>query len=127
MAGRFILNSRRCMAAVFVLGLGFASVGVAAVQLRTEVVASGLQHPWAVAFVDGGRMLVTERSGTLRVVSSTGQVGAPVEGLPSIDAGGQGGLLDLITDRDFSRNRMTDRRFNRMRPSIAPRKRHQAG
>ena len=110
-----------------IFGTWLAVFSAHAAHYRVVTVASGLDHPWSLAFLPGGRMLVTERSGTLRVVSSTGQVGAPVEGLPSIDAGGQGGLLDLITDRDFSRNRVTDRRFNRMRPSIAPRKRHQAG
>jgi len=72
---------------------------------RTEVVARGLEHPWAVAFIDGGRMLVTERPGRLRHVSANGQLGKPLAGLPRIDAGGQGGLLDLVTDSGFARNR----------------------
>lgn len=83
-----------------------ASVAQAqAPALRTDVVASGLEHPWALAFIDGGRFLVTERPGRLRVVSASGQLGAPVAGLPRVDAVGQGGLLDVITDRDFSRSR----------------------
>lgn len=73
--------------------------------LRTEVVASGLEHPWGLAFIDGGRFLVTERPGRLRVVSADGRLGVPLAGLPRVDAGGQGGLLDVITDRDFARNR----------------------
>ena len=51
-------------------------------------------------------MLVTERPGQLRVVSASGQVGTPVLGLPPIEVGGQGGLLNLTTDRDFAHNRM---------------------
>ena len=74
-------------------------------RVTTEVVASGLQNPWAVAFIGEGRMLVTERPGRLRVVSANGTLGAPLAGLPAVDAVGQGGLLDLITDRDFARNR----------------------
>jgi glucose/arabinose dehydrogenase len=74
-------------------------------DLRTEVIASGLQNPWALAFLPEGRMLVTERAGRLRVVQANGQIGAPVAGLPDIAAGGQGGLLDVITDADFVRNR----------------------
>lgn len=107
MANLFLLHSRgRTLAAlVALLGGGLAAAQAPSAPLRTEVVATGLEHPWAVAFIDGGRMLVTERSGALRVVSSTGQVGAPVAGLPPIDAGGQGGLLDLITDNDFAHNR----------------------
>jgi glucose/arabinose dehydrogenase len=73
--------------------------------LRTEVVASGLENPWAVAFIDGGRFLVTERPGRLRVVSANGQLGEPLAGLPAVEAVGQGGLLDVIADRDFARNR----------------------
>jgi len=73
--------------------------------LRTEVVASGLQNPWGVAFIDGGRFLVTERPGRLRVIGADGRVGAPVAGVPAVEAAGQGGLLDVATDRDFARNR----------------------
>jgi glucose/arabinose dehydrogenase len=73
--------------------------------LRTEVVARGLQNPWGMAFIDGGRILVTERPGRLRVVGPDGRVGPPVEGLPAVDAVGQGGLLDVAADRDFARNR----------------------
>lgn len=107
MARRLDLNTRRWMLTVsaFALALMLAPATGAAAQLRTEVVASGLEHPWAVAFIGGGQMLVTERSGRLRVVSGNGQLGAPVAGLPPIDAVGQGGLLDLITDRDFANNR----------------------
>lgn len=73
--------------------------------LRTEVVASGLQNPWGVAFIDGGRFLVTERPGRLRVIGADGRVGEPVAGVPAVEAAGQGGLLDVATDRDFARNR----------------------
>jgi glucose/arabinose dehydrogenase len=73
--------------------------------LRVEVVASGLQNPWGVAFIDGGRFLVTERPGRLRVVAPDGRLSEPLAGLPPVDVGGQGGLLDVITDRDFARNR----------------------
>jgi aldose sugar dehydrogenase len=86
------------------LALCFAASAHAA-NLRTEVVASGLQNPWGLAFIDGGRMLVTERPGRMRVVAPDGTLGAPLVGLPKIDAQGQGGLLDVITDSDFARNR----------------------
>jgi aldose sugar dehydrogenase len=75
-------------------------------RVATEVVASGLQNPWAVAFMGDGRMLVTERPGRLRVVARNGSLGEPVAGVPTVDAVGQGGLLDLVTDRDFARNRV---------------------
>lgn len=72
--------------------------------VRPEVVATGLQNPWGMAFVDGG-VLVTERPGRLRWVSPTGEVGAPIAGLPAIDVGGQGGLLDVVADSAFASNR----------------------
>lgn len=75
-------------------------------SIRTEVVAKGLEHPWGMAFIDGNRMLVTERPGRLRLVQADGTLSAPIEGLPAIDAGGQGGLLDILADRNFHSNRM---------------------
>lgn len=74
-------------------------------SLTPVTVATGLQHPWAVAFLPDGRFLVTERPGRLRVVSADGRLGAPVAGLPRVAAGGQGGLLDVALDADFARNR----------------------
>ena len=76
-----------------------------AAELRVERVAGGLQNPWGLAFIGEGRMLVTERPGRMRVVEADGRVGAPLAGLPPVDAVGQGGLLDVITDREFARNR----------------------
>ncbi|OYU42058.1 MAG: hypothetical protein CFE44_26190, partial [Burkholderiales bacterium PBB4] len=73
--------------------------------VRPQTVASGLQNPWAVAFLPEGRFLVTERPGRLRVVEADGRLGNPVTGLPAVAAAGQGGLLDVILDADFERNR----------------------
>ena len=73
--------------------------------VTTEVVARGLHNPWGLAFIDEGRMLVTERPGRMRVIGADGRVGEPLTGVPEVDAVGQGGLLDLIADRDFARNR----------------------
>jgi glucose/arabinose dehydrogenase len=72
--------------------------------VRPEVVAAGLQNPWGMAFVDGG-VLVTERPGRLRWVSPSGELSAPIAGLPVIDVGGQGGLLDVVADSAFASNR----------------------
>jgi glucose/arabinose dehydrogenase len=76
-----------------------------ATSVTPEVVASGLQNPWALTFIDQNQMLVTERAGRLRLVSTDGQVSDPIKGLPPIQAGRQGGLLDIIADRDFKNNR----------------------
>ena len=72
---------------------------------KAQTVASGLQNPWAIAFLPDGRFLVTERPGRLRVVNADGQVQPAVQGLPEVAAGGQGGLLDVITDSAFASNR----------------------
>ena len=72
---------------------------------KAQTVASGLQHPWAVAFLSEGRFLVTERPGRLRVVNADGQVQPAVQGLPEVAAGGQGGFLDVVIDSAFASNR----------------------
>ncbi len=73
--------------------------------LKVVTVARGLDHPWSLAFLPSGRMLVTERPGRLRIVTRNGGVGAPVRGVPRVAARGQGGLLDVVADPDFARNR----------------------
>ena len=72
------------------------------------LVAQGLDHPWAMTFLPGapaGRMLVTERAGTMRIVAADGKVGAPLTGVPTVHAVGQGGLLDVVAAPDFSQSR----------------------
>ena len=81
------------------------SVAVAQTEVHPTVIATGLQNPWALAFLPDGQMLVTERPGRLRLVSAQGRISEPVNGLPPIHAAGQGGLLDLVLDRDFESNR----------------------
>jgi glucose/arabinose dehydrogenase len=80
--------------------------GRAAQELRPVTVAQGLEHPWGLAFLPDGRMLVTERPGRLRVVEADGRLGEPVAGLPPIDVRGQGGLLDVALDPRFAENRL---------------------
>jgi glucose/arabinose dehydrogenase len=74
-------------------------------RVKLEVVASGLNHPWGIAFLPDGSALVTERPGRLRIVDRNGKLGEPVSGVPTVDAVGQGGLLDVALDPDFARNR----------------------
>ncbi|MFC5572988.1 PQQ-dependent sugar dehydrogenase [Xenophilus aerolatus] len=81
------------------------AVGAAQAQVNPEVVASGLESPWALAFLPGGRFLVTEKAGRMRVLEPDGRANPPVQGLPAIAAGGQGGLLDVVTDSAFASNR----------------------
>ena len=71
-----------------------------------ETVATGLEHPWALAFLPDGRILVTERAGRLRIVAPSGRVSEPLDGVPPVQAAGQGGLLDVAVDPDFTENRL---------------------
>lgn len=73
--------------------------------LKVEAVAQGLVHPWALAFLPDGGMLVTERPGRMRIVTPDGKLSEPLAGVPRVLASGQGGLFDVILDRDFARNR----------------------
>jgi aldose sugar dehydrogenase len=92
---------RSLMAAALLCSMSLAATA----QVRTETVAKNLEHPWGLTFIDNGRMLVTERPGRMRVVQPNGEAGAPLEGLPEVDVGGQGGLLDVLADSAFARNR----------------------
>ena len=71
-------------------------------QVEVSTVASGLEHPWGLAFLPDGRMLVTERPGRLRIVDAEGKLSEPLSGLPEVWARGQGGLLDVAIDPDFA-------------------------
>ncbi|HET9047577.1 MAG TPA: PQQ-dependent sugar dehydrogenase [Chiayiivirga sp.] len=71
-------------------------------QLEITEVASGLQVPWSLAFLPDGQMLVTERPGRLRYVSSEGVLSEPIAGVPEVYSEGQGGLLDVALSPDFA-------------------------
>lgn len=77
----------------------------AALPYRLTVVAEGLEFPWSLAFLPDGRMLVTERPGRLRIVTADGRLSAPVRGVPKVFSQRQGGLLDVVLDPAFARNR----------------------
>jgi glucose/arabinose dehydrogenase len=72
--------------------------------LAVQTIAQHLEHPWALAFLPDGRMLVTERPGRMRLVTPQGEVSPPLKGVPEVWAAGQGGLLDVVTDKDFAAN-----------------------
>lgn len=74
-------------------------------RLAVATVASGFVHPWSLAFLPDGRMLVTERAGCMRLVTPDGQRSQPLQGVPRVYASGQGGLLDVMLDRAFAQNR----------------------
>jgi aldose sugar dehydrogenase len=97
------------------LGLGLTSLVASAnsetiktrwADVKVDTVASGLSHPWGLAFLNDGRMLVTERAGNLRIIDANGAVGEPIAGLPEIKVRGQGGLFDIALSPNFSQDQL---------------------
>ncbi len=98
------------VACVLVLGsLGFTDTARAqkvVEDYQVETVASGLEHPWSVAFLPDGGALVTERAGRLRRITPEGQlVKAPIKGVPSVFNSAQAGLFDVVLSPDFADDR----------------------
>jgi glucose/arabinose dehydrogenase len=73
---------------------------------RVTTIARGLEHPWGLALLPDGGMLVTERSGQLRRIGADGRVSGPLGGVPEVFARGQGGLLDVALSPDFARDQL---------------------
>jgi glucose/arabinose dehydrogenase len=76
------------------------------VTLAVETVADGLEHPWGMALLPDGAILVTERPGRMRVIGRDGAVSDPIAGIPEVHAEGQGGLLDVEIGPDFAEDRL---------------------
>lgn len=94
------------------LGLATPLAGQTPVQrsalhdYRIVTVVEELVHPWSIAFLPGGDMLVTERPGRLRIVRNGRLLPDPVAGVPAVLAQGQGGLLDVVPHPQFASNRL---------------------
>ncbi len=109
------MNSRIPLSRGTALALSFVA-GTAAAQsqvhksahhdYRVVTVAEGLVHPWSIAFLPGGDMLVTERPGRLRLVRNGQLLADPVPGTPEVLAQGQGGLLEVTPHPDYAANRL---------------------
>lgn len=77
------------------------------IPLQVTQVADGFDRPWAIAFLPSGHMLITEKiDGELLIVAPDGKKSPPVSGVPKVDAGGQGGLLDVILDPNYEKNQL---------------------
>jgi glucose/arabinose dehydrogenase len=81
-------------------------------EIKVETVAKGLVHPWSLAFLPDGRMLVTERPGRMRIVTSDGKLSPPLGNVPKAYAHGQAGMLDVALDRAFAQNQIIYFCFN---------------
>ena len=73
-------------------------------KIQVSVVARGLTHPWAIAFLPDGSMLLTERDGRLRLVKNDKLVERPISGVPEVRTDGNGGLMDVAIHPNFSEN-----------------------
>jgi aldose sugar dehydrogenase len=73
---------------------------------QVNELVTGLEHPWALAFLPGGDILITERPGRIRLVRDGVLRGEPVQGAPSAEPGGQGGMMDIVAHPDFESNRL---------------------
>src|SRR5262245_16835330 len=96
-----------CVAGVVALGGAVAqaqAVRSSAGELAVTAVARGLDHPWAIAFLPDGRLLVTERPGRMRIVGTDGKLSPPLAGVPKVFAASQGGLHDVVLDRGYAEN-----------------------
>lgn len=68
---------------------------------RVDVLTSSLSYPWGMAFLPDGRMIVTEKTGSIRIVTPSGEVSDSIAGVPAVHFERDGGLLDIALDPDF--------------------------
>ena len=78
--------------------------GGAQTEVEVQTLATGLSHPWAMAFLPDGRLLVTERVGRLRILDKSNKLSEPIGGVPEVFHQGQGGLQDVALDPQFAQN-----------------------
>lgn len=80
-------------------------VAASAVDARLATFATGLAQPWGMVFLPDGRLLVTQKAGSLALVGADGKTVSSIDSVPAVDASGQGGLLDVALDPQFASNR----------------------
>ncbi len=71
-----------------------------------KVLSEGLTFPWGITSLPDGRLLITEKQGNLRIAKTNGELSQPILGLPAVNSDGQGGLLGITLDPNFTQNRM---------------------
>lgn len=81
-----------------------------------KVLTEGLNRPWGIAVLPDGRLLITEKGGTLRIATQDGNLSAAITGLPPVNDAGQGGLLGIAVDPAFDTNRMVYWSFSENTP-----------
>ncbi len=73
---------------------------------QVTILTDGLSKPWAVTSLPDGRLVITEKAGTLRIATTSGELSSPITGFPEVDDRAQGGLLDVAPDPDFETSRL---------------------
>jgi glucose/arabinose dehydrogenase len=108
-----MMKSRIALTFAFALGASCTALAQDTQRVRTDkvevivdTVARDLERPWGLTFLPDNRMLVTEKPGRLRIVSTDGRLSEPITGMPRIAVRGQGGLLDVALDPNFIQNRL---------------------
>ncbi len=74
--------------------------------IEVKILDNTLKKPWGIAPLPDGRLLITQKGGTFRMVEASGKIGGEINGIPQVNDSGQGGLLGVTIDPDFIRNRM---------------------
>ncbi len=83
---------------------------------ESKAISEGLKNPWGITSLPDGRLLITEKAGTMRIAKVTGELSEPITGIPTVNPDGQGGLLGIRVDPDFDSNRMIYWVFSEKRP-----------
>jgi aldose sugar dehydrogenase len=104
--------------AVDTLGEGPWDLKTETMNVHVSVVTKGLDHPWAMAFIPGGDILVTERPGRLRVIRKGVLDPMPIAGLPAIRAVSLGGLLDIALHPNFAQNHLVYFTYSKPGPDV---------
>lgn len=81
-----------------------------------KVLTSDLKNPWGVTTLPDGRLIITEKAGSMRIATTDGKLSTPITGIPAVNSDGQGGLLGIRVDPDFNQNRMVYWVFSEARP-----------
>lgn len=81
-----------------------------------KVLTEELKNPWGITSLPDGRLIITEKAGTMRIATTAGKLSAPITGIPTVNSEGQGGLLGIRVDPDFEKNRMIYWVFAEARP-----------
>ena len=89
-----------------------------ATRIKVSVVTKGLSHPWSMAWLPNGDMLITERSGQLRIIRNGVLDPMPIAGVPKVQAGGTSGLLDIALHPKFATNGLVYMAYNTSKPAV---------